>query len=110
MADQADAPVTRDARGQVRRRAGLRLWLSGGWLLLLAASALLAPWIAPKDPLYQDMFLNRLPPAWVQGSRARLLASAPTRSGGTSCRASSHAGQVALVVALAAGILTTLPG
>ena len=36
-----------DGRSMIRRRAGLRLWLSAGWLGLLALAALLAPWIAP---------------------------------------------------------------
>ncbi len=53
---------------QVRRRAGPRLWLSAGWLGLLALAALLAPWIAPQDPLAQDLFLGRLPPFWVEGA------------------------------------------
>ena len=57
-----------DARGMLRRRAGARLWLSAGWLTLLCAVALLAPWIAPKDPLAQDLFLGRLPPFWVPGT------------------------------------------
>jgi hypothetical protein len=33
----------RDGRGQVRRKVGLRLWLSAGWLALLLLAALLAP-------------------------------------------------------------------
>ena len=41
--------------------------LSAGWLILLAVAALLAPWIAPKDPLAQDLFLGQLPPVWMQG-------------------------------------------
>jgi dipeptide transport system permease protein len=57
-----------DGRSLIRRRAGLRLWLSALWLTLLAAAALFAPWIAPKDPLAQDLFLGRLPPFWMAGS------------------------------------------
>ncbi len=29
----------RDGRGEVRRPVGLRLWLSGGWLVLLVLAA-----------------------------------------------------------------------
>jgi peptide/nickel transport system permease protein len=58
----------RDGRGQVRRKVGLRLWLSAGWLTLLLLAALLAPWISPKDPLAQDLFLGRLPPFWMAGT------------------------------------------
>jgi hypothetical protein len=48
---------------------GLRLWLSAGWLGFITLAALLAPWIAPQDPLAQDLFLGRLPP--VLGGRGR---------------------------------------
>lgn len=51
-------------------RAGLRLWLSGGWLLLLSLAAILAPWIAPNDPLTQDLFASRLPPMGYAGAEA----------------------------------------
>ncbi|QDL92665.1 ABC transporter permease [Paroceanicella profunda] len=56
-----------DTRAQ-RRRAGVRLWLPGLWLGLLCLAALAAPWIAPHDPLAQDLMLERLPPAWVGGA------------------------------------------
>jgi peptide/nickel transport system permease protein len=46
----------------------LRLLLSGGFLAALALVALLAPWVAPKDPLAQDLLLTTLPPAWVAGA------------------------------------------
>jgi ABC-type dipeptide/oligopeptide/nickel transport system permease subunit len=35
---------------------------------LLVAVALLAPWIAPHDPLAQDLLLGRLPPFWMAGA------------------------------------------
>lgn len=50
------------------RKRNPRLWLSGGWLLLLALAALLAPFIAPHDPLAQDLMLGRLPPIGLQGA------------------------------------------
>ena len=59
-----------EGRFQVRRRAGLRLWLSAAWLILLVMVALFAPYIAPKDPLEQDLFAGRLPPFWVHGADA----------------------------------------
>jgi len=45
-----------------------RVWLAGGWLLALLAAAILAPLVAPHDPLAQDLLLERLPPAWLPGS------------------------------------------
>lgn len=62
-----------EGRFQVRRRAGLRLWLSAAWLILLVMVALFAPYIAPKDPLEQDLFAGRLPPFWVHGADAAFL-------------------------------------
>ena len=44
-----------DGRGMQARRAGARLWLSAGWLVLLCLGAVFAPWIALKDPLAQDL-------------------------------------------------------
>jgi peptide/nickel transport system permease protein len=62
-----------EGRFQVRRRAGVRLWLSAAWLILLVLVALFAPYIAPKDPLEQDLFAGRLPPFWVHGADASFV-------------------------------------
>jgi peptide/nickel transport system permease protein len=53
---------------RVPRRAGARLWLAGGWLLIALLAAILAPLIAPQDPLAQDLMLERLPPFWMSGA------------------------------------------
>jgi peptide/nickel transport system permease protein len=45
-----------------------KLWLSGGWLLLALAAAILAPLVAPQDPLAQDLMLERLPPMFMKGA------------------------------------------
>ena len=58
-----------DGRSLVRRRAGLRLWLSAGWLVVLCASGRSSRrGSRRKDPLAQDLFLGRLPPFWVAGA------------------------------------------
>ncbi|TIQ34507.1 MAG: ABC transporter permease [Mesorhizobium sp.] len=51
-----------------RRGLSPRLWLAGGWLLLALLAAILAPLIAPQDPLAQDLMLERLPPFWLDGA------------------------------------------
>ncbi|MDF1726817.1 MAG: ABC transporter permease, partial [Sulfitobacter sp.] len=58
----------RDARAEVRRPIGLRLWLSGLWLTALVLGALFAPLLSPHDPLMQDLFLGRMPPFWMDGA------------------------------------------
>lgn len=40
----------------------------GGFILILIILAVFAPYIAPKDPLEQDLMSGTLPPMWVDGS------------------------------------------
>ena len=43
-------------------------------MALIVMMAVLAPWIAPHDPLEQDLLLQNVPPVWLSGSdRAFLL-------------------------------------
>jgi ABC-type dipeptide/oligopeptide/nickel transport system permease subunit len=48
-------------------RGGSRLWLGGALVGILFLVALLAPLIAPHDPIEQDLMSAQLPPAWMQG-------------------------------------------
>ena len=98
-----------DARGEVRRPIGMRLWLSGGWLTLLAIMAIFAPWIAPKDPLMQDLFLGRMPPFWVTGAEPGYLLGTDSLGRDVLSRIIWGA-RLALIVALVAGTLTCLIG
>lgn len=98
-----------DGRSLIRRRAGLRLWLSAGWLTLLCLAALLAPWISPKDPLAQDLFLGRLPPFWMAGSEPGYWLGTDSLGRDVLSRI-IHGARVALTVALLAGVITCLIG
>lgn len=98
-----------DGRSLVRRRAGLRLWLSAGWLAVLVMVALFAPWIAPKDPLAQDLFLTRLPPFWVQGAEPGYWLGTDSLGRDVLSRI-LHGARLALTVALVAGTITCLVG
>jgi peptide/nickel transport system permease protein len=40
----------------------------GGFILLLLLTAIFAPWLAPKNPLDQDLMLGTLPPAGYDGA------------------------------------------
>lgn len=99
----------RDARGDIKRPLGLRLWLSGGWLLLLALAALLAPWIAPQDPLAQDLFTSRLPPFWESGAEPGFWLGSDSLGRDVLSRI-IHGARLALIVALVAGALTCIIG
>jgi peptide/nickel transport system permease protein len=57
------------AEAQAARRGfNARLWLAGAWLLIALLAAILAPLVAPQDPLAQDLMLERLPPFWLPGA------------------------------------------
>jgi len=99
----------RDARGSVRRPLGPRLWLSGGWLTLLILGALLAPWIAPHDPLAQDLFAGRLPPFWAEGAQPGYLLGTDSLGRDVLSRM-LYGARLALLVAVIAGTLTCLIG
>jgi len=98
-----------DGRSLVRRRAGLRLWLSCLWLGLLGTVALLAPWIAPRDPLAQDLFLGRMPPFWLPGAEPGFWLGTDSLGRDVLSRI-IHGARVALLVALIAGSATCLIG
>jgi ABC-type dipeptide/oligopeptide/nickel transport system permease subunit len=48
-------------------RGNARLWLGALILLALVAAGLLAPWLAPHDPMEQSLLNQLLPPAWMDG-------------------------------------------
>ena len=86
-----------------------RLWLAGGWLMLLCAAALLAPLIAPHDPLAQDLFLERLPPVWLPGSEPGYYLGTDSLGRDVLSRL-IYGTQIALVVAILAGGAACLIG
>ncbi|MCI5076052.1 ABC transporter permease [Oricola sp.] len=98
-----------DGRSQVRRKVGLRLWLSGGWLLLLVLAALFAPLLSPHNPLEQDLFLGRMPPFWEQGAEPGFYLGTDSLGRDVLARI-LYGARIALIVALVAGGLTGLIG
>jgi len=51
-----------------RRARSWRLLLAGSWIAVVILMALFAPFLAPHDPLAQDLLLERLPPFWLPGA------------------------------------------
>lgn len=98
-----------DGRAQIKRRAGARLWLSGGWLALLALAAVFAPLVSPQDPLAQDLFAARLPPFWSDGAGPGYPLGSDSLGRDVLSRI-IHGSRVALSVALVAGTITCLVG
>ena len=72
MVDLAvSAPIARPSRWQAGfARGGPRLWVGIGLVGFFVLIALLAPLLAPHDPIEQDLLSTQLPPAWMQGGEA----------------------------------------
>ena len=72
MVDLAvSAPIERPSRWQAGFvRGGPRLWVGVGLVGFFVLIALLAPLLAPHDPIEQDLLSTQLPPAWMQGGEA----------------------------------------
>ncbi len=98
-----------DGRAAQRRGLGLRLWLSGGWLLLIVMAALLAPWLAPHDPLDQDLFTSRLPPFWIDGAEPGYWLGTDNLGRDVLSRI-LYGARIALIVAVIAGLGTCVIG
>ncbi len=98
-----------EGRAEVKRKAGLRLWLSAGWLGALVLVALLAPLLAPNDPLAQDLFAGRLPPFWVSGADAAYPLGTDSLGRCVLSRI-IFGSRLALTVALTAGVITCIIG
>src|ERR1700761_3637531 len=89
-------------------RGGQRLWLGSSLVFLLFLVALLAPLLAPHDPIEQDLLSAQLPPAWMQGSEATFPLGTDSLGRCVLSRlmyAARTAVAVALIAALLAGII-----
>jgi ABC-type dipeptide/oligopeptide/nickel transport system permease subunit len=49
-------------------RSNPQLWIGALVVTLIVLMAVLAPWLAPYDPLDQDLLRQNLPPFWLPGS------------------------------------------
>jgi peptide/nickel transport system permease protein len=107
-APRRDAAETRQATWQRLRRVR---WgaAAAGVLLLIVASAALAPWIAPYDPLAVDIRHRLAPPAWMDhGSAEHLLGT--DQVGRDLLARMIYGGRVSLVVGVAAVLMSATIG
>jgi len=86
-----------------------RVVVAGGYLLLLFVVALLAPWIAPHDPLEQDLMLATLPPAGISGAEPGYLLGTDGLGRDVLSRL-VYGTRIALFVAVVAAALAALVG
>jgi peptide/nickel transport system permease protein len=66
-ANAAAGAAARPAPKRGRRLRSVNLWLGAAIVLGVALCAIFAPWLAPHDPLDQDLLHMLSPPAWMAG-------------------------------------------
>ncbi|TPK80604.1 ABC transporter permease [Mesorhizobium sp. B2-4-18] len=93
----------------IRHGSSPRLWLAGGWLLLALLAAILAPLVAPQDPLAQDLMLERLPPFWLDGAEPGYWLGTDSLGRDLLSRL-IFGGRIAFIVAFAAAIAACVVG
>jgi peptide/nickel transport system permease protein len=86
-----------------------KVLFGGGFILLLIVLALFAPWIAPKDPLEQDLMLGTLPPAGMEGAEPGYWLGTDDLGRDVLSRV-IHGARIALIVAFVAAGLAALLG
>jgi len=111
MADVALAPLgvppSRLLAGW--RRGGARLWVGAALVAILVLAALLAPMLAPHDPLEQDLLSAQLPPMWVQGGDPSYILGTDSLGRCVLSRL-IYSARTAVMVALIAATLAALIG
>jgi ABC-type dipeptide/oligopeptide/nickel transport system permease subunit len=111
MADVAiSAPIQPPSRWVAGlKRGGVRLWLGGAIVSLLILVALLAPILAPHDPIEQDLMSAQLPPVWMQGGDSSYLLGTDSLGRCVLSRL-IYASRVAVVVGFVAALLAGVIG
>ncbi|MET4170288.1 ABC-type dipeptide/oligopeptide/nickel transport system permease subunit [Bradyrhizobium sp. LA6.1] len=111
MADLALAPpAIRPSRWLAAlKRGGARLWVGAAVVALLVLVAASAPFLAPHDPLEQDLMLAQLPPSWVAGGDPAYLFGTDSLGRCVLSRL-IYAARTAVLVALIAATLAALIG
>jgi ABC-type dipeptide/oligopeptide/nickel transport system permease subunit len=99
------------ARGAALRRLLRLRWglAAGGVLLLIVASAVLAAWVSPHDPLAVNIRHRLAPPAWMEGGDTQHLLGTD-QIGRDLLSRMIYGGRVSLVVGVSAVLLSATIG
>jgi peptide/nickel transport system permease protein len=101
------APAWRSAIKQLLKQP--RVLIGGGIVLLVALAALFAPWIAPHDPLEQDLLHMLSPPMWADGGELAFPLGTDSLGRCVLSRA-IYGARVALIVAVVAAFGSMVVG
>jgi ABC-type dipeptide/oligopeptide/nickel transport system permease subunit len=91
------------------KRGGPRLWIGAALTVILVLAALLAPMLAPHDPLEQDLLSAQLPPMWMQGGDPSYIFGTDSLGRDVLSRL-IYSARMAVIVALIAASLAALIG
>ncbi len=106
----ARAAASVDRRAMLRRLLRLRWGLAAAAVLLvIVASAVLAPWVSPHDPLAVNIRHRLAPPAWMEGGTVDNLLGTD-QVGRDLLSRMVHGGRVSLVVGVVAVLIATTIG
>ncbi|MGA2997353.1 ABC transporter permease [Bradyrhizobium sp.] len=110
----ADIAITSPATPPSRlvaalKRGGPRLWIGAALTAILVLAALLAPMLAPHDPLEQDLLSAQLPPMWLQGGDPDFIFGTDSLGRDVLSRL-IYSARIAVMVALIAASLAALIG
>ncbi|WP_158972092.1 ABC transporter permease [Chachezhania sediminis] len=103
------ADTTLTAPRSRNRGLNLRFWLPLFWVVLLILAAVFAPWVAPRDPLAQDLFLERLPPFFMKGTEPGYWLGTDSLGRDVLSRM-IYGARIALIVSFTAATLTCIFG
>ncbi len=90
-----------------------RAWFGGIITIIVVAAALFAPWLAPHDPLEQDLLNTTLPPAWSADANPDFLLGTDSLGRDVLSRliyAARVAVAVAVLASAAAAVIGTILG
>jgi ABC-type dipeptide/oligopeptide/nickel transport system permease subunit len=98
------------ARVSLRRLLRLKWGIAAAAIMLvIVASALLAPWVAPENPLTVDITDRLAPPAWMEGGSTRHLLGTDQIGRDLLSRV-IYGGRVSLLVGVAAVLVSASVG
>ncbi len=87
----------------------IRVYLGGSVVLLMIIAAVFAPWIAPHDPLEQDLISGLLPPFWSSDYDSAYLLGTDSLGRDLLSRL-IYGARIALIVAIVAATLAAVLG